>query len=182
MTDSGGTGETVVAATSTYFSSGPAWSPDGTMLALAEHGREDCGTKDAERLVVFRSDGTDRRNVLSFTCSDGDRDPDWQPLCTLYGSRFGDRLTAFPANEVICALGGNDVIRGRQGNDVILGGDNSDVIDGGPGEDRLFGAGGTDLIRARDGARDVVDGGPGVDRAQIDRGLDSVRSIERLLP
>lgn len=175
-----GTGGTTL-ATSEAFTSGPAWSPDGRTLVYGELGPEDCGPGDVRRLMLIEADGTNLRRLLADTCGNGDDGPDWQPVCTVYGSRFGDRITAQSADDVICALAGNDVVRGREGNDVILGGDNSDLLDGGPGEDRLFGGGGTDLIRARDGTRDVVDGGPGIDRAQIDGGLDVVRSIERIV-
>lgn len=181
ITNADGSGETPLATTSESFTSSLAWSPDGRTLVYGEVGAEDCGPDDARRLMLIETDGSNPRRLLASTCSDGDNGSDWQPVCTLYGTRFGDRIQGPAGDDVVCALAGNDVVRGREGNDVLLGGDNSDVLDGGPGEDRLFGGGGTDLIRARDGTRDVVDGGPGVDRAQIDRGLDVVRSIERIV-
>jgi Ca2+-binding RTX toxin-like protein len=176
-----GTGETTLATTSNSFTHGLGWSPDGRTLVYDESGIEDCGTDVVRRLMLIEADGGNRRRLLADTCNNSDDAPDWQPICTLYGTRLGDRMGGPSGQDVVCALAGNDVVRGREGNDVILGGDGSDVLDGGGDEDRLFGGGGTDLIRARDGTPDVVDGGPGIDRAQIDRGLDVVRSIERLL-
>jgi Ca2+-binding RTX toxin-like protein len=148
-------------------------------LVFTEHGQEDCGTKFVERLVLVEADGMGFRRLLPSTCSADDLDPDWQLICTQYGTTRADRLIGTPGDDVICGLGGNDVIRAGDGGDVVLGGDGNDVVDGGPGEDRLFGAAGRDTILARDGAGDVVDGGPGFDRAQIDRGIDRARSIER---
>jgi Tol biopolymer transport system component len=174
-----GTGQTVLAITASYFSSGPAWSPDGRTLVFTEHGQEDCGTKFVERLVLVEANGTGFRRLLTSTCSANDLDPDWQPICTQYGTTRTDRLIGTPGDDVICGLGGNDEIRAGDGDDVVLAGDGNDVIDGGPGGDRLFGAAGRDRILGRDGTADVVDGGPGVDRAEMDRGIDRVRSIER---
>lgn len=65
--------------------------------------------------------------------------------------------------DVICGLGGNDKIF-PGGLDVVLAG------------------AGNDVIYARNGKPDNISGGPGNDAARIDKGLDTVTSVERLLP
>jgi Ca2+-binding RTX toxin-like protein len=108
-----------------------------------------------------------------------DSDPDWLPQCTLYGTLFGDHLSGYPTEDVICGLRGNDTIRAGGGDDVVYAGDGADVLVGGLGADWLFGAAGDDRIYARDGVADLVDGGPGVDRAVIDAS-DRVSGVERV--
>ncbi len=107
-----------------------------------------------------------------------DSEPDWQPLCTQYGTNGDDVLTGTPGDDVICGLRGNDRLRGLGGHDVLLGGDGDDILVGGAGDDWLFGAFGNDRIYARDSESDVVNGGPGVDRAWVDT-VDQVSEIER---
>ena len=84
--------------------------------------------------------------------------------CTLIGSALSD---------AIAGTGGPDTICGLAGNDRLTGGPGSDILDGGAGRDTL---------NARDGRRDVVRGGAGKDSARVDRGLDRVSGVERLLP
>ena len=64
---------------------------------------------------------------------------------------------------MICGLAGNDRLRGGRGSDKLLGG------------------AGNDMLLARDGNRDIVDGGPGHDTAEVDKHLDVVRNVERVL-
>ena len=84
--------------------------------------------------------------------------------CTLIGTAQGERIVG---------TGGPDTICGLAGNDPLTGGAGADILDGGAGADTL---------NARDGRRDVVRGGPGRDSARIDRSLDRVIGVERLLP
>ncbi len=84
--------------------------------------------------------------------------------CTLIGTAQGERIVGTRGPDTICGLAGNDPLTGGAG---------SDVLDGGAGADTL---------NARDGRRDVVRGGPGKDSARVDRGLDRVSGVERLLP
>jgi RTX calcium-binding nonapeptide repeat (4 copies) len=85
------------------------------------------------------------------------------PGCTLIGMATRDVIPGTSGPDVVCGLGGND---------WLTGGPDADVLDGGSGADRLD---------ARDGRRDVVRGGPGKDSARVDRRLDRVSGVERLL-
>ena len=93
--------------------------------------------------------------------------------CTITGTVAVDTLLGTSATDVACGLAGNDRSLGLKGNDVL---------EGGPGEDLLDGGAGNDLILARDGRQDTVRGGPGLDRAQVDRGVDRVSGVERIVP
>jgi Tol biopolymer transport system component len=153
---------------------GLAWSPDGARLV---HGFHDLGeAKPVTHLAVIDADGT---NSSRLTQQDTfpDMQPDWQPICDVYGTDGDDVLTGTPGDDLICALRGNDRIRAGGGDDTVLGGDGSDSIVGGPGADRLFGAAGDDRLYARDGEADVVNGGPGRDRLWSDD-VDTVSEVE----
>jgi dipeptidyl aminopeptidase/acylaminoacyl peptidase len=153
---------------------GLAWSPDGARLV---HGFRDLTeTKPVTHLAAIDADGGDS---LQLTPQDTfpDMEPDWQPVCDIYGTDGHDVLTGTPGDDLICALRGNDRIRAGAGNDTILGGDGNDSIVGGPGADRLFGAAGGDRLYAREREADVVNGGPGIDRAWSD-GVDTVMEVE----
>jgi Ca2+-binding RTX toxin-like protein len=105
--------------------------------------------------------------------------PDWQPVCTLYGTDRRDVLTGTSNRDVICALGGDDTILASGGDDVIQGGDGNDCLHGGDGSDWLFGGAGDDTLLSRDGARDIAGGGPGRDRRATDSGpTDIQRELE----
>lgn len=88
------------------------------------------------------------------------------------GSRFDDALRGDGKANRLAGRAGDDVLAGRGGRDALIGGAGRDTVRGGPGNDTL---------RARDGERDVVRGGPGSDRAFVDRGLDDVRGVQRIL-
>lgn len=107
--------------------------------------------------------------------------PDWQGLCTLYGTERADILRGTPGPDKICALGGNDVIRASAGDDIILGGPGNDCLNGGDGDDWLFGGAGNDTILAGSHGNDVADGGPDRDQASVDR-IDTRRDIETIQP
>lgn len=93
--------------------------------------------------------------------------------CTITGTVTVDTLIGGPGVDVLCGLGGNDGALGLGGNDVVEGGPGKDVIDGGAGND---------LLLARDHRKDIVRGGPGFDRARVDKGVDKVSGVEKLLP
>lgn len=124
---------------------------------------------DSGDLWVMDADGSHQHILVPRAptrASDGRR-------CTVTGTSAVDTLIATPTADVVCAFGGNDGALGRKGNDVLEGGPGSDILDGGEGND---------LILARDGKPDIVRGGPGFDRAQVDKGLDDVAGIEKLIP
>jgi Ca2+-binding RTX toxin-like protein len=153
---------------------GLAWSPDGAQLV---HGFHDLGeAKPVTHLAIIDADAT---NSFRLTQQDTfpDMEPDWQPICTVYGTDGDDVLTGTPGDDLICGLRGNDRIRAGAGNDTVLGGDGSDSIVGGPGADRLFGAAGSDRVYARESEADVVNGGPGADRVWVDE-IDTVVEVE----
>jgi Tol biopolymer transport system component len=153
---------------------GLTWSPDGTRLA---HGFNDLTeTKPVTHLAVIDAAGT---NSSQLTPQDTfpDMEPDWQPVCTLYGTDGDDVLTGTPGDDLICGLRGDDVIRAGLGDDTILAGDGNDSIHGGGGSDRLFGAVGNDRVYALDGLPDVANGGPGRDRFWGDQD-DTVTEVE----
>jgi hypothetical protein len=153
---------------------GLTWSPDGMRLA---HGFRDLQeTFPLTHLAVIDADGI---NSFRLTPLDTfpDMEPDWQPICDVYGTDGDDMLTGTPGDDLICGLRGNDRIRAGTGNDTVLGGDGADSIVGGPGADRLFGAAGNDRLYARDTEPDVVNGGPGSDRLSGDD-VDTVSEVE----
>ena len=156
---------------------GLTWSPDGDQLAYGFDDPQE--TFPLTHIAVVSADGTDAFR-LTLPTGFPDRDPDWQPLCTVYGSIADDVLIGTPGDDLICGLRGNDRIRGLSGNDVILGGDGDDVIVGGSGADWLFGAAGDDRTYALDNLADVVNGGPGADRAWVDDGLDTTSETEQV--
>jgi hypothetical protein len=132
----------------------PTWSPDGTRIVFAS-GRE-CLRWGLYILNV----GTEAQERIT-------------NRCRFVGSPRNDKLEGTPFLDFLVGLRGDDVLRGLGGRDTLT---------GGSGRDRLEGGEGADTIIARDGRRDVVSGGPGKDSARIDRGLDRVTEVERLLP
>jgi RTX calcium-binding nonapeptide repeat (4 copies)/WD40-like Beta Propeller Repeat len=165
----------------------PTWSPDGRQIAFVKNESGPCDPSHvATRLYMINLDGSGETRVTPHgsrnSCDANDKDPDWQPRCTQYGSNRNNRLAGTGGRDVVCALAGRDIIRAGPGDDVVLGGAGNDVIYGGSGSDWLFGSAGNDLIMARDGNPDIVNGGPGRDRARIDRGLDRLFDVERAPP
>lgn len=132
----------------------PAWSPDGKRIVFAS-GRE------CLRWGLY---------VIQFG---QERQPRITNPCRFVGTARNDTLEGSPFLDFLAGLRGDDVLRGLGGRDQLS---------GGTGRDRLEGGEGVDMINARDGRRDVVIGGPGKDSARIDRGLDRVTGVERLLP
>jgi hypothetical protein len=132
----------------------PAWSPDGTRIVFAS-GRE------CLRWGLY---------VLNVASGAQERITN---RCRFVGTARDDRLKGTPFLDFLVGLGGNDVLRGAGGKDTLTGGIGRDVLEGGEG---------ADTIVARDGRRDVVSGGPGRDAARVDRGIDRVTGVERLLP
>jgi hypothetical protein len=69
---------------------------------------------------------------------------DWQPRCTVQGTRGDDLLRGTAERDLICGLGGDDVIQGFGGEDVIFGHGGNDRIVGGAGADIVVGNAGRD--------------------------------------
>jgi Ca2+-binding RTX toxin-like protein len=109
---------------------------------------------------------------------------------SVLGSGRGDLLIGDKKANGLGGGEGSDVIRGGAGADRVSGGDGNDLLKGeygkdfligGRGWDRLVAGPGDDFLRSRDGRRDRVRGQRGHDRARVDRGLDSVRGVEKLI-
>jgi Tol biopolymer transport system component len=184
----------------------PAWSPDGSMIALAH------GPVEAPRLALVRPDGTGEQRVpTSGLAAD---EPAWRvpaPLPShrrrcivrgtaradvIHGTDLGDlidggagndRIYGGGADDVLLAGGGRDRIFGGDGSDTLVGGngrdriyggDGNDTLVGGNGSDRLYGGWGDDVFRAKDGQPDLVFGGPGRDKGYFDPRLDRISSVK----
>jgi len=120
-------------------------------------------------LWVMKTDGSNQHRLVAGAV----KRTSTGRACTFTGTVTVDTLVATRAADVICGFAGDDGELGLRGNDVI---------EGGPGKDLLDGGSGNDLILARDGHKDIVRGGAGFDRARIDRGLDQVSGVEKILP
>ena len=179
----------------------PAWSPNGGRIAYIQ----ETGQKYGEAaLRVMARDGTDVQTVG--VDAHGFSQPVWsldgkrivyasgreclrwglyvvklpsgeQPritnACRFVGTAGRNVLRGTPFLDYLVGLGGDDVLRGGRGRDTVVGGAGRDVLEGGDGGDTII---------ARDGRRDVVRGGDDKDSARVDRGLDLVSGVERLLP
>lgn len=156
---------------------GLTWSPDGARFAFGFLDLTE--TKPFTHLAVVESDASSATR-LTFGSAFPEVDPDWQPVCTVYGTDGDDVLVGTDGDDLICGLRGDDRIRGGGGGDMLLGGDGDDALVGGRGADRLFGAFGADRLYARDDEPDVVDGGPGADRAWLDQAGDRIADVERI--
>jgi Ca2+-binding RTX toxin-like protein len=112
----------------------PAWSPDGSRIAVA-------GFDSIDRRGHHRSLLGGWEDAWQL---------DWQPRCSIRGSTASETLRGGAGADVICALAGrdrivagawHDVVYGGQGDDVIdriLARDGrSDVVDCGPGRDSV---------------------------------------------
>jgi RTX calcium-binding nonapeptide repeat (4 copies)/WD40-like Beta Propeller Repeat len=101
--------------------------------------------------------------------------------CLLMGTARRDVLRGTGLDDLVDAGGGGDVVYGRAGDDFIAGGPGDDLLVGGPGRDALWGETGNDRFLARDHRSDSLLGGLGDDRASVDRRLDTVLGVERVL-
>lgn len=99
----------------------------------------------------------------------------------LYGGAGNDSLWGENGNDLLVGGLGSDRLFAGRGDDVLTGEEGNDVLVAGFGWDRLFAGRGDDLLRSRDGRGDRVRGQQGQDRARVDRGLDFVRGVEKLL-
>ena len=148
-----GSAQSTVGADAHGFSQ-PAWSFDGQRLVYAS-GRE-C-LRWGLYVIDFKKAA--QRRVTN--------------PCRFVGTTRADRVTGTPFLDFLVGKGGDDVLRGLGGRDTLTGGTGRDVLEGGDGGDTII---------ARDGRRDIVRGGDDRDSARIDRGLDVVSGVEKLLP
>jgi hypothetical protein len=128
---------------------------------------------DGKRIVYSSGRECLRWGLYVVKHGSGSPQPRITNTCRFVGTGRRDVLRGTPFLDYLVGLGGDDVLRGGRGRDTATGGPGRDVLEGGDGADTLI---------ARDGRRDVVSGGPGKDSARVDRGLDRVSGVERLLP
>jgi Ca2+-binding RTX toxin-like protein len=113
-------------------------------------------------------------------------DPGDERANVAHGGDGNDTLIGGPLTDELVGNGGADFLDGNRGRDTLLGGGGNDSLSGGrerdtlygkKGHDTISGNGGNDWLYAQDGLHDTVKGGRGFDYAQVDRGLDSVSSV-----
>jgi Ca2+-binding RTX toxin-like protein len=97
------------------------------------------------------------------------------------GRAGDDRLHGGRGPDSLHGGKGDDSVHGAAGRDRVKGGSGNDRLSGDTGQDRLAGGRGHDKLLANDGQADHVNGGRGFDEAAVDRALDRLRNIERLL-
>jgi dipeptidyl aminopeptidase/acylaminoacyl peptidase len=148
-----GGAESIIGGDAHAFSQ-PAWSLDGQRIVYAS-GRE------CLRWGLY---------VIDFKTASQSRITN---PCRFVGTAHNDKLSGSPFLDFLVGKGGDDVLRGLGGRDKLTGGSGRDVLEGGDGGDTIV---------ARDGRRDIVRGGDDNDSARVDRGLDRVTGVERLLP
>lgn len=126
----------------------PAFSPNGKRLVFARGATRD--------IYKVRLDGTGLRQLT--TDPGWDREPDWQPRCTMTGTWHDDTLTGTDGPDLICPLGGDDVVSAGRGNDVVFANYGDDVVSGGRGKDILVGGWGEDTLRGNAGDDRLIAG------------------------
>ncbi len=91
----------------------------------------------------------------------------------VYGTQFGDTITASFAAARLDGFGGDDVLIGRDFDDLVVGGEGHDRVKGAGGNDRVYGGLGDDVVTGDDGD-DIVYGDEGDDRAYGGGGADRI--------
>ncbi len=87
-----------------------------------------------------------------------------QSVAMLWGSKYGDTITAADQDDAISLYGeaGNDIINGSDGQDLIHGGAGADNIRAGGGDDTIYIDTATDVV-----AGELIDGGSGTDTLRV---------------
>jgi Tol biopolymer transport system component len=143
----------------------PAWTPSGRIVFASGRGRG-VGSSD---LWIMAADSSRQRPLVSRARKHASN----KSVCTIIGTDAADVLAGTARPDVLCGFDSADKLYGWSGNDTL---------DGGKARDVLNGLAGNDLILARDGRRDTIRGGPGRDTARIDKGVDTVTGVEKMLP
>jgi Tol biopolymer transport system component len=139
-----GSGQRPITATPGNNEFAPAFSPDGSRIALRQGSLDD--------IVTIAPDGTDPRNVTTNGNAVTEFNPTWEAIYTCAGRRATivgddgpDRIRGTKGADVIVANAGKDKIAGRGGSDRICAGKGKDKVAGNAGKkDRCFGGGGKD--------------------------------------
>jgi dipeptidyl aminopeptidase/acylaminoacyl peptidase len=167
----------------------PDWSPDGKTILF------DTNRDGQYEIYAMNPDGSNQHRVTNHAALDAL--PAWSPdgkqiAFTSNRANKGTRdvwvmnadgshahqvtrnvdETTPPAWQPLGPRPGRCTLWGTAGPDLLVGTRHSD---------RICGLGGNDTIVSVDRRRDVVDGGPGRDRATVDRRLDRVVRVERVI-
>ena len=169
--DPGSSDNVNVSFTNARSDTEPAWSPDGTKIAMV-------GVTDTNHDIwVMNADGGSPTPVADLR---HDISPDWQPIpvCT--------NTNATSGNDVITGTAGKDVLCGGDGNDTISGAGGNDIVLGEAGNDRLVGGSENDILNGGSGADTALYTGTSPVTANLTTqfatgvGSDTLPGIERL--
>jgi Tol biopolymer transport system component len=186
MPAAGGLPVIVTSTLVTTYNVHPAWSPDGTRIAVSS-GANAANTQD---IVLINTDGS---NPMPLTTTDNGLMPDWESVYSCRGKRAGivgtlgnDTLLGTSGPDVFFAFDGRDQLNGRGGKDVICGGGGggkltgaggNDIVVGGAGKDKETGGKGKDLLLGK-GGKDRLNGGGGKDKCKGGGGADKASGCE----
>ena len=171
----------------------PAWSPDGSAIAVVRsrslRNPRVFVPPTVELFLVDARDGTQTR-LLSL---DGIGNPAWRPgvaraassarPCLIRADGTARTLRGTAYDDLIVGTSAAESIAGGAGDDWIHAGGGRDRVAAGPGADEIWTARGPDTVLARDRVRDVVRCGEG--RSDVgsadrrDRLLGSCRRVRR---
>ena len=175
------------------FLSRPAWSPDGSAVAVVRtrslRSPRASGTLSVELFLVGAHAGTQTR-LLSL---DAIESPAWRPgasgpatatrPCVIRADATTRRVRGTAYDDLIVGTAARESFDGRAGNDWIHAGDGRDSVSGGNGSDEIRTGRGPDTVLTRDRVRDMVRCGEG--RSDVgtadrrDRLLGSCRRVRR---
>jgi hypothetical protein len=145
----------------------PAWSPDGSTIAIRHTVRHDYGKGYYDATDLLFVDPTSGMTVkVDLPLEFGD--PAWRTAapptsadankrpCEIVAGNAGAKVKGTSYDDLIVTGTGNDTVDGGAGNDWIETSTGNDRITGGPGRDEIWSGPGTDHELVRDGQRDIV--------------------------